>query len=178
MSVATQYNNSLHVLDFGGAFGSTYMQHREFLSMLKTCTWSIVEQPHIVEAGRREFTNDVIGFYDNIDQCFASRPINVILFSAVLHYLEKPYDILNQAISQNVDIIVDRTPVQKTERITVQHVPSKIYKASYPCRFFAKESLVKMLTQNKRQLTPWFKSYCDPDGFWGVMSCIHNKENN
>jgi putative methyltransferase (TIGR04325 family) len=52
MTAAARTAGSLHVLYFGGALGSVYMlQYRKIFSELKDCSWSVVEQPHLVACG-------------------------------------------------------------------------------------------------------------------------------
>ncbi len=176
MTVAARAGGKLHVLDFGGALGSTYMQHRKLLSKLDVCTWSVVEQPHVVKCGEAEFKNEALDFFNDIGQCFQSHPINVVLFSSVLQYLEHPIEIIDQVLGLDpMAVIIDRTPVAKTgERITIQHVPKSIYPATYPCRFLDKSQLHDSLGKG-RALTPWFNSPIDPPGFVGVMSMIDSE---
>lgn len=171
MTVAARSGGALHVLDFGGALGSTYMQHRKIISGLSDCSWNVVEQPHVVACGRAEFVTDALRFFETIEQCFADRPVNVVLFSSVLQYVENPYELLEKVVKLNsAAIIIDRTPLaNKGERITVQRVPKTIYSASYPCRFLDKARVEAVLTRS-RTLTPWFTSPVDPPSFRGVMS--------
>lgn len=177
MTVAAGSGGALHVLDFGGALGSTYMQHRKLLAGLQDCSWSVVEQPHMVACGKAEFATDTLGFFDTIQQCFSVRPVNVVLFSSVLQYLEDPYELLKEVVKlAPAAIIIDRTPLaNKGERITVQHVPKIIYSASYPCRFLDRTRVEAVLT-GYRTLTPWFASTVDPDNFFGAMSLLPGKK--
>lgn len=171
MTAAASSEGSLHVLDFGGALGSVYMQHRKILSELQDCSWSVVEQPHVVACGRDEFSTASLKFYETIEKCFSNQPVNVVLFSSVLQYVEDPYELLKKVVKMKPNaIIIDRTPLaSEGERITVQRVPSNIYSASYPCRFLNRDYLQTILTDS-RTLTPWFKSAVDPADFFGVMS--------
>jgi len=171
MTVAAKSGGKLHVLDFGGALGSTYMQHRKMLAMLPECTWSVVEQSHVVHAGKADFTSDKLNFFNSIEECFSNRDINLVLFSSVLQYLEYPYDLLKSVNNFSpLAIVIDRTPIAKrSEKITIQHVPRTIYAASYPCRFLDKKRLESILNEG-RVLSPWFPSQVDPPNFFGVMS--------
>ena len=173
MTVAARSAGKLNVLDFGGALGSTYMQHRKLLDTLPEVSWSVVEQAHVVRCGEAEFRMGALDFFGEIEQCFAAHPVNAVLFSSVLQYLESPYEILERITNlAPTAIIIDRTPVAKIgEKITIQHVPKSIYPASYPCRFLDKKRLGEVLT-NGRVLTPWFGSPFDPPNFFGVMSMI------
>lgn len=178
MTVAARSGGALHVLDFGGALGSTYMQHRKLLAGLEDCSWSVVEQPHMVACGQAEFATDTLGFFDTIEQCLSARPVNVVLFSSVLQYLENPYELLEKVNNLSPRaIVIDRTPIAKHgERITIQHVLKSIYSASYPCRFLDKQRLENILTKG-RVLLPWFVSPVDPPNFVGVMSMIEEEWN-
>lgn len=171
MTAAARTDGSLHVLDFGGALGSVYMQHRKIFSELQDFSWSVVEQPHVVVCGRDEFSTASLKFYETIEKCFSDQPVNVILFSSVLQYVENPYELLKMVVKlKPLAIIIDRTPLaSEGERITVQRVPNNIYSASYPCRFLNKDYLQSILTDS-RTLTPWFVSAVDPADFFWVMS--------
>jgi len=48
MSVAAWNKGKLRVLDFGGAFGSTYWQHRRLLQRLEALSWNVVEQSQCI----------------------------------------------------------------------------------------------------------------------------------
>jgi putative methyltransferase (TIGR04325 family) len=173
MTVAARSSGKLHVLDFGGSLGSTYMQHQKLLAELPECSWSVVEQPHVVSCGEVEFTSGALDFFSNIEQCFLAHQVNVVLFSSVLQYLENPYELLEKVNKFSPrGIVIDRTPIAKHgERITIQNVPKSIYSASYPCRFLNKQRLEHILTKG-RVLSPWFVSPVDPPNFVGVMSMI------
>lgn len=171
MSVAARAGGKLHVLDFGGALGSTYMQHRDALKGLAACTWHVVEQGHFVRCGQEEFTSDTLFFHATTEEAFQAAPINVILFSGVLQYLETPYALLKRMTATRLPIILDRTPVlENGDRITVQHVPAEIYRASYPCRWLDKRRLTGILQGAGYELSPWFLSSVDPSGFGGVLA--------
>ncbi|SRR5258706_3758426 len=138
--IASRNGNSLSVLDFGGALGSSYYQNRGMLSHLARLSWHVVEQPHFVSAGQEEFQNEHLRFFPTIaESCAAGHP-DVVLLSSVLQYLEKPWDLLAQIAARKPEyILVDRTPVLDggRERIVVQTVPPSIYPATYACRLFA-----------------------------------------
>ena len=62
--------------------------------------------------------------------------------SSVLQYLENPYVFLKEVLEKNFKyILIDRTPfVYGKDRLTIQKVNSKIYKASYSAWFFNEKS--------------------------------------
>jgi putative methyltransferase (TIGR04325 family) len=104
--------------------------------------WSVVEQPAHVACGRSEFAKDQLHFYANIKECLRVEKPNVLLLSSVIQYLPKPYEFLDDALRQGFDyVIIDRTAFMRDgrERLTVEHVPEWIYKASYPAWFLSRE---------------------------------------
>lgn len=106
---------------------------------LKELRWNIVEQKKMVECGKKYFETDCLKFYFNIDDCIEEQNPDLILLSSVIQHIEKPYDLLKKIISCGLEfIIIDRTAFVKgdKDRLTVQKVSPKIYKASYPAWFF------------------------------------------
>jgi putative methyltransferase (TIGR04325 family) len=124
----------LDVVDFGGALGTTYFQNRRFLEMLREVRWSIVEQRHWVERGRRAFADERLRFHESLEQALTEGAPNVLVLSSVLQYLEHPYELL-AALDRFRYAIIDLTPVHPgpSDRLTVQEVPPSIYPARYPC---------------------------------------------
>jgi putative methyltransferase (TIGR04325 family) len=173
LRVAALKRDRLHVLDFGGAFGSAYMQHRSWLDNVKELSWNIVEQRHIVNCGNDEFMTGILKFWPSIENCTNKLSIDFILFSSVLQYLEYPFIYLKQAIEVHPkSIFIDRMPIiGKHEYITIQHVSEPIYVATYPCRFFKKENIENLLNKYSFITYTWFPSYNYPDFYW---SCLIN----
>jgi len=147
--VAARENNRLSVLDFGGSLGSTYFQHRRCFDWLDELSWNIVEQKHFVACGQKDFADSELKFYESVAECLANESPNVVLLSSVLPYLEDPYGVLEELIQRRIPyMLIDRTPVLTTgdgDRLTVQKVPSTIYRASYPAWFFNREKLTDFL---------------------------------
>lgn len=138
MWAAARNQGNLHIMDYGGALGSTYYQHKTFLDGIPELNWSIVEQPGFVRAGMEEFAGERLNFYPTIEDCLKTGIVDLVLLSSVIQYLEKPYEVLEDILSRDIELIVfERTPfVKGKDRITIQKVKPAIYKASYPCWFF------------------------------------------
>jgi putative methyltransferase (TIGR04325 family) len=139
---AMKHNGCLRVLDFGGSLGSSYFQHRALLRGVRELRWGVVEQPMFVEAGRREFTSEVLSFHATMAEAVRDMQPNFVLFSGVLGWIEEPHTILAQAVGLRLPaIVVDRTPVTAMDRdvVKLQHVPASICRASYPCWFLARK---------------------------------------
>jgi putative methyltransferase (TIGR04325 family) len=142
LRAAVANGGGLSVLDFGGALGSSYFQCRSFLTAVRELRWSVVEQPAHVACGRSEFANDQLRFYSNIEECLRVAKPNVLLLSSVIQYLPKPYEFLDDALRHGFDyVIIDRTAFMRDgrERLTVEHVPEWIYRASYPAWFLSRK---------------------------------------
>lgn len=148
MWIAGQNNGKIRVLDFGGSLGSTYFQNRLFLDSLSDVKWCIVEQPDFVKVGKQDFADERLQFYNTIDECLLSNDIDVVLLSSVIQYLEKPFELLDKIRTIGATfILIDRTPfIKEQDRITIQKVPSRIYKAKYPCWFFNEKKLLSYFT--------------------------------
>lgn len=140
----------LNVIDYGGSLGSTYRQHRPFLAGLREVRWCVVEQAHFVAAGQREFTTGELGFAEKLQRVpWWGQPC-VVLLSSVLQYLEHPLPLLDSLEhSGATSLVIDRTPVADAahDHLCVQTVPPQIYKASYPCRIFARAPLLRQLSR-------------------------------
>lgn len=140
----------LKILDFGGALGSSFFQHRHVFENfgIKIEKWVVVEQAHFVEIGKREFETDILKFEYDLTTALQNFQPQIVLFNSVLQYLENPMSFFDITAKENVDwIFISRTPsfdylnikrnrnVQKS-RITQQIISPKIYAASYPSWVF------------------------------------------
>jgi putative methyltransferase (TIGR04325 family) len=149
MWAAVQNGGRLSVLDFGGSLGTSYFQNRKFLERLDHVRWSIVEQPHFVEAGRQHIQDEKLVFYPTITDCIVAEKPNVALLSSVLQYLPSPYVILEELVESGVEVILlDRTSFHTghSDLIAMQKVSQAIYPATYPFWIFSKEKLVNFLS--------------------------------
>jgi putative methyltransferase (TIGR04325 family) len=156
----------LRVLDFGGALGGTYFACRPFLRGLAEVRWIVVEQPHFVRCGRKLFADDVLDFLSSIEEAFALRRPDLVILSSVLQYLEDPYAILASVVRHGVaQVVIDRTPVVSGRReiITLQRVPARILRSSYPARLFTRESLLSSFEPGYR-LAGEFEAIDEPVG--------------
>jgi len=148
--IAHHNNGEIRLVDFGGSLGSSYFQNKKFLEPLKKVSWNIVEQKHFVDCGKQHFQNEQLQFFESIEDCLKLQQADTILLSSVLQYIEKPYELLDYIIQQKFSyIIIDRTPflLKGKDRITIQKVHPKIYKATYPCWFFNKEKFIRHFSE-------------------------------
>jgi len=139
--IASQNDNELTVIDFGGSLGTTYYQNYPYMSHLKKLRWCIIEQPAFVEAGKKDFENEHVKFYATIEDCLKENSPHLFLICNVLQYLPEPYQLLEEIKAAKIPyLLLDYVGYnsENEDRITIQHVPPVFYgiKASYPCTFF------------------------------------------
>jgi putative methyltransferase (TIGR04325 family) len=138
--------DKLHVLDFGGSLGSSYFQHKHLFNNLNEFKWSVVEQKHFVEIGKKEIADKDMNFYFTVEDGLEKQSPQVLVLSSVLQYIPEPYKLIDQLLTYNFNyIIIDRTAfiMSENERITRQIVPENIYKASYPSWFFNESKFIE-----------------------------------
>lgn len=113
---ALQRGGSLSVLGFGGALGSSYFQYRPFFSETTRLSWMVVEQPHFVDAGRRDFQDGILGFQYTLDDTWATSTPELVLISGVLQYLPDPAGMVTQIVNRlPAFVVIDRTALWEDE---------------------------------------------------------------
>lgn len=146
LKMALEEDGELCVLDFGGAFGSTYFQNRSYLSGINNLTWCIVEQAHFVDFGKKHFENDTLRFYYSLDEVLVEHKPRVLLLLSVLQYLPNPWEWIQKFKESGIpDILIDRTAFiggNSKDKLTIQKIPKNIYRASYPAWFFNEDKFV------------------------------------
>lgn len=151
LAASNQHTATLSVLDFGGALGSSYFQHRDYLQNIVKFDWNVIEQNHYVTAGKKQIQDDHLSFYANIEDYLQVKRPDIVLLSSVLQYLPDPISTLNSVSEIGAKILfIDRTPftAAKKERIITQHVPKKIYDASYPMWLLKEENVAEALSES------------------------------
>ncbi|MCX6951937.1 MAG: methyltransferase, TIGR04325 family [Verrucomicrobia bacterium] len=163
-AVAAERSGRLEVVDFGGALGSTWWQHREALADL-TVRWCVVEQPQFVAAGRTEFAGPELGFEETLGEACTRTAPAVILFSSVLQYVEQPHALVAEAVASGVrHVIVDRTPVWHGGRdwLAVQRTPPSLGGGGYPAWVFDRARLLAAFEAEFKCVHEW-PGFDDPD---------------
>jgi putative methyltransferase (TIGR04325 family) len=133
----------LRVLDYGGALGNNYFVCRRFCSALTDMEWFVVDQPHIVLAGREEFETEKLHFIEDIGDCDAP---DIVVASGVLQFLDDPYEAVDR-LAIAPQMLIDRTPfiARPEDRLTVQRVASGPRPISYPARLFGTAGLRRQI---------------------------------
>lgn len=153
---AASEGGSLTLIDFGGALGSTWWQHREELRGVAV-DWRVVELPALVAAGK-EWEGAGLRFYETLDAADADGRAKVILFSSVLQYLEDPWALLGQVAERRMrHVIMDRTAFVTSgpDQLTVQHTPPEYGGGRMPCWLFARERLEGALGGAYERVSEW-----------------------
>lgn len=139
-------NRPIRVVDFGGAYGDSYLQNRYFICDLVD-NWQVVEQPSLAERAKE------LPFVEKVEfSCLNTEKIgevDLVIFSSVLQYLDEYRDVVHQMLkAAPFGIFIDRTGFvegsRTVERITKQTVRPPLYSASYPCRFFVRSNFIKL----------------------------------
>lgn len=165
MWIAAQNDGKLNVLDFGGSLGSTFYQNRVFLNDLKEIKWNIIEQPKIVKIGKSDFENHTLRFFYSIEECLENTTPDVILLSSIVHYLEKPYNFLNDIILKKINFVIfDRTLLNNSneDKLRIQYAP--IYDLKIPCWFLSENKLL-LVFKNEYDLVLKFTGFKEGYGF-------------
>lgn len=163
---AAENDGRLELIDFGGALGSTWWQHRHALSSVAV-RWHIVEQAALVEAGRNEFTDDPLSFHFTLQEAMDAGPVGVLLLSSVLPYIEAPHAFLTEIVGRRFPhVILDRTPFVAggKDRLVVQSTPPELGGGSYPCWLFDRERLLAPLWAHYDLLAEWPVEFDQVDG--------------
>jgi putative methyltransferase (TIGR04325 family) len=153
------------VLDWGGSLGSTYRQNKYLIESAGIeLSWLVVEQKHLIEIGTSEFADASLSFRESM----AGIPVgqyDVAIFAGSICYIQDPGRVLAEMSGLRPKrIVFDRTPESRSgaDQIGVQRVGKRIYKASYPIRAFAPDSLHKYLYPHYKLVFDW-ESDLQPD---------------
>lgn len=148
------YKKKLKLIDFGGSLGSFFFQNRSKIKA-KLIEWIIYEQEYLVNAGLKNIKHKNIHFIKNIKKLKKFKP-DIVLFSSVLEYLEKPKKHINEMlkIKSIKYIIIDRLIVSNDnkDKIFIQKNPKKYFNMSYPCRIFSKNNFLLNYFKNQKKI--------------------------
>jgi len=121
----------VHVVEFGGAFGSKYFWARRALDPSIDLRWTVVELPRHVKYGRAHFGSDALHFVERLED--AARPVDVVACYSVIQYLPDPVDGARALARVGAaSIVLDRIPYSTTGKAQLvrQRVRGDIYDAS------------------------------------------------
>ncbi len=143
-------NEVVDIIDFGGSLGSLYFKNLAWIKKNPKRQWKIVEQPHYVDWAKRNIKADQLSFYETIEQAFDPNKKQILVLSAVIHYLENPFDFISDILKKYpfYGVYIDRTPYLQNDQssfVSIQKIPASIYEASYPCWFFRKQDVLDLL---------------------------------
>jgi putative methyltransferase (TIGR04325 family) len=152
----------LNILDFGGSLGSLYFKYRKKIN--QKFNWSIIEQTKFVDEGIKNFQNDELNFFYNIEEYSAKHKVDIVLLSSSLQYLRNYEDVILKLIDLNPKyIIILKTPFSKRKinEVFIQKPLKHIYKSTYPCwilsyGYFLNIMEKKFVLENKTLTKPEF----------------------
>ena len=144
--------NEITVLDFGGGFGTVYVDLKYYLKDFDIkFKWIIVEQEKIVEHNEKE-PNDVgIIFKKRIDDIDEKDSIDFVILGSCIQYIKNDEEIIQKLMSCCPHrIAVLKTPVSDKTFFTVQHVNRmknyNYYVGDYACRVMKEEELISLFS--------------------------------
>jgi len=155
--IAGKEGGVLDLVDFGGALGSTWRQHRLALADVSEIRWRVVEQAHYVEAGK-PFADSTLSFHRDLNSVLDEGGASTLLLSSVLPYIESPRVLLASAVVKGMrHIVIDRTSfaVDGQEQIVVQQAPAELGGGSYPCWLFNRVKLFEPMEGCYRLEREW-----------------------
>ncbi len=141
------------VLDFGGALGSMYRQHRFFLARFNDFIWCVVDQECFVRTGSLLFSTKKLKFENTISDAVSRYKPNIAVMSSALQRLESPFDVLNEVAALDIPyLFIDRTPVNacNEDRITRGRLTFKNSSATFPAWQFSEAAFKAALQQKYR----------------------------
>lgn len=124
---------------------------RNFSTYFPDVSWTVVEQPGLVSVGSTEFATDRLRFAASLEEAVSCRPVDVILCSAVLQYVQASRELLSQFAQTTAEFLVpDRVLIHDgdSDLLTLQIVPDWVYKAAYPCWVFSGSPLLSELAES------------------------------
>jgi putative methyltransferase (TIGR04325 family) len=160
LATAGEFDNKLSVLDFGGALGSLYFQHRSYLERVHDLKWGVVEQQSFLDVGCSNLTDGCLQFHESIAACASNINPGIAIASCVLQYLPDPLSALQDLLRATPKTIIDRLPLidARVDRLTVQTVDERIYRASYPAWFFARDRFIEAISDAGYRVVTEFES--------------------
>lgn len=161
--IAYEVKRGIDILDWGGALGSTYFQHKEMIERDGIIrSWTVIEQEKFVEYGKEKLTDNFWEFRYIPTAKDAIAKYDCVLLSSVLQYIENYDEVIEWVCdTKPLYIILERTPTANREIITVERVYEPIYDASYATRILDRVKLPQMFEKRGYKLLDKWESLVD-----------------
>lgn len=137
-------NKPISVIDFGGGLGTLYFQFKKYCEIYDikiNFQWNIIEQDDLTKFGKKNIENNNLKFHNFSEIKLEDNKVDLVIFSAVLNYIQDPYFIINKFVKIKPKyILIDRTNFWDgdSDVITILKA-SKNIQGSYPCYIFSFE---------------------------------------
>ena len=146
---------TVRILDIGGADGRHERLIRPLLHGLNF-EWTVLETAGMVEnLGRLPADTNRLTWITDISQYVGSA--DVVLMSSVLQYVEKPYELLEEASKRGRFLLINRLPLIDSDDDvpTVQHLRMYGHRGSYPAWFLSRRRLLGCVEELGEVLMTW-----------------------
>jgi putative methyltransferase (TIGR04325 family) len=124
------------VLDFGGGYGAMYDVLRVMFPERKI-RWTVIEVPPIVARGSEMGASQSKIFATEIPE----RRYSIVIASGSIQYTENPVETFSMLTALDAPLMfIGRVPIAPSlqqDRLTVESIPSSLFKAKMPAWFFS-----------------------------------------
>lgn len=150
-SYACSISPDLSIIDFGGALGSTYWQHRKLLKNFNIKDWKIVEQERFIKVSKPIIeASSVLSFHSSLEEANTNPEKTFFMSSATIQYLNNPYEVLEKIVNEKFQFLfLDRVAFNffEDDKITIQKVHMPIYEATYPAWFLNENKFLSFISE-------------------------------
>lgn len=168
--------NNLVIVDYGGGLANLYFQNVSIFHA-NNISYYVVEQEYIVFFAKKyKLNNDRLIFVNNLSDIVESQ-IDIVVFGSVLNYLQNPYSVLLQVVTQKPSFIyIDRTYFAlfaSEDFLRVQQ--NKDSNVKYPSWFFNLNNFINLMSKYGYYIIYDGRSNCDISNFSVSKSLIFQK---
>ncbi len=144
-----------NVFDFGGNVGTHYFQYRGYLQLTDTVTWTVLDLPEIVKAGKHRHSEQNLFFTDDVNQV---RQADILLASGVVQYIEDFSTFVSTLNFQPPHLLINRLPLYDGERFVTLQNGGNVF---YPQYVFNRARFIRSIEDIGYRLVDEWIDYID-----------------
>ena len=146
---------TIRVLDIGGGLGEYFFLLRDNLPNLKF-EWLILETPALCELAKtKQIATPDVSWTDSLID--SSRTFDIVLLSSVIQYVEKPFALIEMAMTKAPLLIFNRLPLSTNAHnlVCIQRPGLFESKGSYPLHILSEQLFVSYLLSRGHIMSRW-----------------------